>query len=732
MPSDEAWILAEKLRDNLTKLSGMPLEELEKFEKNPQEIVRNFAADLQAQGDGSFVSMTPFSNVLLSIERETNPKEGSDMPLNEFSDHHNFPESDSRTTTVQAQDTEVTRNPESAAITLQQAKEQLMARLQDLPVEEVAEEHQLDTISETGAVADGSDPEYDEDGYASLKEERGLLTDIPLILGPTEIEALPMIIQAGIVDHFGPRKTGGRNLQAVRCKLLLAQKNGRNLLRELLIFIAAWDLPDDDIYFKMMTQIMESVLKVGLMPLAYNSFGQAKDIISPAQAVMIKILTNIFRAKHSVTAQDTQRPGTYGCESSINDIFPAISFFRAPKAAGKYVRPEYNSLLRCFTHPPHIAPEDAPAAMKSVNVEPSVGYPKINEKYSRLDVFLSDVNPFPTYFPPLPGLLVHRDCNLNIKAYLKASLSTDQPPVVPTKMEVHVVRYIFTVFRGSIVPETCALIYLQGQIRAGNALPEDFPLNLWDMERVYEGIYQFLEFFAVLTESPQWKSLIVDWQIVYELVTLLRELDLSIPKAPMTVPNPSIPSKTEAALLASEGLKTNVPVVAVERPYDPAPDASASDSDEAAMGAEDPAEFEWRNLKKLVVLVLSSLVWKSRKVQDQVRQYGGIEMILQCCNYDNNNPYIREHAIMCLRFMLDQNAENKKVIQELEAKKVVPGEVFDKMPFEPYMDEQGKVKLRRKEPIPRFENTSSNATRHPGSGQVDEDTAEPWTENDFM
>ncbi len=277
-------------------------------------------------------------------------------------------------------------------------------------------------------------------------------------------------------------------------------------------------------------------------------------------------------------------------------------------------------------------------------------------------------------------------------------------PPPPSRVEVLIVRYIFTVFRQSIIPETCALIYLQGQIRAGSALPEDFPLNLWDMERVYEGVYQFLEFFAVLTENDYWKSLLVKWEIVSELVTLLRELDASIPKAPLTAPtNPPPPATSNPA----NPPNTSPAPVSVERPYDPAANDStfqtsdyndpAPDTDSQAIGIEDPSEFEWRNLKKLVVLVLSSLVWKSSLVQEQVRQFGGVEMVLSCCNFDAHNPYIREHAIMCLRFLLEGNKENQKVVEDLEARKVVPDEVLDKRGYETYVGEGGKVCLRRRD-----------------------------------
>jgi hypothetical protein len=53
---------------------------------------------------------------------------------------------------------------------------------------------------------------------------------------------------------------------------------------------------------------------------------------------------------------------------------------------------------------------------------------------------------------------------------------------------------------------------------------------------------------------------------------------------------------------------------------------------------EEPADFEWRNLKKLIVLVLSSLVWKSPIVQNQIRAYGGVETIMSCTQYDGTHP----------------------------------------------------------------------------------------------
>jgi palmitoyltransferase len=150
--------------------------------------------------------------------------------------------------------------------------------------------------------------------------------------------------------------------------------------------------------------------------------------------------------------------------------------------------------------------------------------------------------------------------------------------------------------------------------------------------------------------------------------------------------------------------------LAVERPYDPTPDDEGrlvvdlpesvdnnEEDDEGPMPTEDPSLFEWRNLKKLIVLVLSSLVWKSPNVQTQIRQHGGVETILNCTANDGNNPYIKEHAIMCLKFLLESNKENQAIVKELEARNIAETQEVERL-RNMGMDvglENGRVKVTR-------------------------------------
>ncbi|KAH4070197.1 copper transporter [Parastagonospora nodorum] len=535
-------------------------------------------------------------------------------------------------------DFRVTYPPSFGAEILQNGKEDLLKRLEpdpDRPSGLIS--HVASPTSPLPEDDDDNDDDYDD---IPGDEGRGLLTDVPLILGPTEIEVLPMIIMAGIVEpqegqpgyHSDPTVFSSvRSMHGVRCHLLLAQDNGRNLLRELLIFVAAWDLREEELYFKFMVKIMEAILANQLLPFAYHAFreSESKDIISPAQAVIMKLLTNIFRARQA----------------------------RAQPTKG-LIRP----------NPPQVDQGD-----------------------------------------------------------------------------VHMVNFLLTEFRRHIIPQTCALIFLQGQIRAGHAHAEDFPLNLWDMERMYEGVYQYLEFFAILTEHETWKRMLSNWEIANELVTLLKELDAAIPKGNLSVPplkntnQPAPPPPQQQQEEEPQFEQGNASVqhpqpqtpqpVAVERPYDTTaaaaepyipPPTSPSPRPYMDEAADEPSDFEWRNLKKLAVLVLSSLVWKNKHVQDQIRPLGGIEAVLNCCSYDEHNPYIREHAIMCLRFLMEGNKENQDRIRALEkhtqekssqsqskassSESVrpvnvrVPDEVLDQQGYETYMDNKGQVMLRKRQP----------------------------------
>ena len=559
---------------------------------------------------------------------------------------------------------------------------------------------------------DEEEDDEEEDYPGSSEDGRGLLTDVPLILGPSEIEVLPMLVMSSIISSTqgrdsilslsNPKLAASKpdvaeritDISALTTHLLLSRTSGRNLLRELLIFVAAWDLREEELYFKFMLQITSRILSAGLMPYAYHSFrdrSRSKDIISPAQAVLMKLLTVIFRQR--------------GREKLARRA-------HAWQTQSRYLSPWQD---------------------------------------------------------------------------------------VELKTDIRVVNFLFTEFRQHIIPQTCALIFLQGQIRRGKASPEDFPLNLWDMERMYEGVSQFLDFFEVLGTEGQlqgllgsemgraarergegfddlafreaeaqaldaegreqqdggmevfsWKMLLGEWEMVHELVTLLRELDEGIPKVVVQPPrfgrtqqqqelqgplqpqnmSSSMPSglmarsldvgqrsrsvddlelagglarraellDVSADLLEDEEVDSEGELI--QLPQARHNSASASDSFPPALpphlrgppanappppaspppfhpptelpppqshqqDQDEPSNFDWRDLKPTTLRLLSTLLHHNPPAQNQLLASGGLEILVRCCALDTLNPQARDLAILALRLGIEGFAEGRSEVGKL-------------------------------------------------------------------
>lgn len=266
------------------------------------------------------------------------------------------------------------------------------------------------------------------------------------------------------------------------------------------------------------------------------------------------------------------------------------------------------------------------------------------------------------------------------------------------------------------------IIHLQGDIRNGKQAKELFEHSLWDLDRIYEGLYQFLELFVLFSEDEHAKEVLigpvagVEHGLVLDLIRLLGELDKAIPRY--------IASKSgKFSELRKKEIKQSQNSYMVERPFDVAGDVESPDDEyEDDEGDQDhdrelvePDEFTWPNIKRFIVILLSSLAWHNKGIQNLVRETGGLHVVISQCKIDDDNPCmkqpllfflpwtnsigidIREHSILCIRALLQDNMENQMIVEELNARETVPSEVLDKSGYEPYIDEKGRVRLKRTE-----------------------------------
>lgn len=142
------------------------------------------------------------------------------------------------------------------------------------------------------------DEDVDDDESYGEGPMTGLLTEVPNILDPKQIEALHMIVKSCILDAAGSGWTrAGENLQKTRCRMFLALDCGKSLLREMLVFIAVWEKDETSLIFQITSQIVEAMHTNALIPYAWNNLRIPKDIVSPAQTILLRLINYMFRAR---------------------------------------------------------------------------------------------------------------------------------------------------------------------------------------------------------------------------------------------------------------------------------------------------------------------------------------------------------------------------------------------------------------------------------------------------
>jgi len=391
--------------------------------------------------------------------------------------------------------------------------------------------------------------EEDDDSYVE-GPLRGLLTEIPNILDTKQIEALHMTVKACIVDSMGSGLTkSGENLQKTRCKMFLALDCGKNLLREMLVFIAVWEQAETQFIFQITAQIIESFHHNALLPYAWNSLRILKDIVSPAQTVLLRLINYMFRARKNTT-------------------------------------------------------------------------------------IYSDVKDF------------NRDAKL--------------------------IHFLYNYFRCRVVPDCIALIYAQAQIRSNHSHPQDFPVDLWDMERAKDGLSQYLDFISVIADIPEMRPLLIDWETTYELIALLNALEAGVARKPLVEPRRNVQPAPRANPDNTAGDADSD-----KNHYDPSQPQAPLDASQTGPGLpplhDTPHKFPWSGIKVQILIILTSLVAPSNGrsgpgnpiVQKQILKYGGIMALLNCCVYDGHNEFLKERATLCIKWVMEGCMEAQEFVREL-------------------------------------------------------------------
>ncbi|RIA84548.1 spinocerebellar ataxia type 10 protein domain-containing protein [Glomus cerebriforme] len=98
-------------------------------------------------------------------------------------------------------------------------------------------------------------------------------------------------------------------------------------------------------------------------------------------------------------------------------------------------------------------------------------------------------------------------------------------------------------------------------------------------------------------------------------------------------------------------------------------------------------------IKRDIVKIIGNMAYENNIVQDEVRKLGGIPLILNQCNIDDDNPYIREYAIFALRNLLIHNPENQKLVEQLAPIEISQHPVLQDAGIMTELGQDGKIKF---------------------------------------
>ncbi|KAN0027575.1 hypothetical protein ACTFIU_010543 [Dictyostelium citrinum] len=105
-------------------------------------------------------------------------------------------------------------------------------------------------------------------------------------------------------------------------------------------------------------------------------------------------------------------------------------------------------------------------------------------------------------------------------------------------------------------------------------------------------------------------------------------------------------------------------------------------------------ESQDKGFKIELIRILGNLSYKNRSNQDEIRELGGIEIILNHCRFDINNPYIKEWSVFAIRNLCEDNIENQNLIESLKIKGVASNDELKDLGIEVGVTENGTIKFK--------------------------------------
>ncbi|XP_051885969.1 ataxin-10 isoform X2 [Pristis pectinata] len=100
--------------------------------------------------------------------------------------------------------------------------------------------------------------------------------------------------------------------------------------------------------------------------------------------------------------------------------------------------------------------------------------------------------------------------------------------------------------------------------------------------------------------------------------------------------------------------------------------------------------------KAHLIHLIGNLCYNNKENQEKVRHLGGIPLILDNCNIDDNNPFVSQWAVFAIRILTEQNAENQEVISQMVHQGIADNAVLNSMGLR-VEEQNGKLYIKSQE-----------------------------------
>ncbi|KAI9001983.1 spinocerebellar ataxia type 10 protein domain-containing protein [Gaertneriomyces semiglobifer] len=107
-------------------------------------------------------------------------------------------------------------------------------------------------------------------------------------------------------------------------------------------------------------------------------------------------------------------------------------------------------------------------------------------------------------------------------------------------------------------------------------------------------------------------------------------------------------------------------------------------------------------LKCDVIRVLANLAYDAKEVQDEFGRIGALPAVLNECNVDESQPFIKEQSLLAIRNLCDGNIKNQAYLASLEPRGIAPESqaALEDLGLAARLDQGGRIKISATETCP--------------------------------